>query len=79
MNPVPWRSAARTQRGKLRARNEDAFLDRPQSGCWAVADGMGGHRAGDVASQAVIANLHAGPAGRGAARVLATARSAPGP
>ncbi|MBO0495079.1 PP2C family serine/threonine-protein phosphatase [Pseudomonas sp. Marseille-Q1929] len=57
MNPVPWRSAARSQRGKLRARNEDAFLDHPQSGCWAVADGMGGHRAGDVASQAVIASL----------------------
>jgi serine/threonine protein phosphatase Stp1 len=59
MNPALWHSAGRTQRGKLRARNEDAFLDRPQDGCWAVADGMGGHRAGDVASQAVIANLAA--------------------
>ncbi len=57
--PAPWRSAGRTQRGKVRARNEDAFLDRPQSGCWVVADGMGGHRAGDVASQSVIANLAA--------------------
>ncbi|MCR4538614.1 serine/threonine-protein phosphatase [Pseudomonas sp. 18.1.10] len=57
--PAPWHSAGRTQRGKVRARNEDAFLDRPQSGCWAVADGMGGHRAGDVASQAVIASLAA--------------------
>lgn len=59
MNPAPWHSAGRTQRGKLRARNEDAFLDRPQSGCWAVADGMGGHRAGDVASLSVIASLAA--------------------
>ena len=57
MNPVLRHSAGRTQRGKRRARNEDAFLDCPQSGCWAVADGMGGHRAGDVASQAVIASL----------------------
>lgn len=61
MNPTLWHSAGRTQRGTLRARNEDAFLDRPQDGCWAVADGMGGHRAGDVASQAVIANLSALP------------------
>lgn len=56
---TPWRSAGRTQRGKVRTRNEDAFLDGPQHGCWAVADGMGGHRAGDVASQAVIASLAA--------------------
>lgn len=61
MNPVRWHSAGRTQRGKRRARNEDAFLDRPLSGCWAVADGMGGHRAGDVASQSVIADLAALP------------------
>lgn len=52
-----WRSAGRTQRGEARARNEDAFLDCPQNGCWAVADGMGGHRDGDVASQWVISSL----------------------
>lgn len=51
------RSAGRTQRGTGRSRNEDAFLDCPQRECWVVADGMGGHRAGDVASQWVISSL----------------------
>ena len=57
MTHAAWHSAGRTQRGKQRMRNEDAFLDCPQQGYWAVADGMGGHQAGDVASQAVIDSL----------------------
>lgn len=55
----PWRSAGRTARGKSRVRNEDAFLDCPQRSCWAVADGMGGHHAGNVASQWVVSSLAA--------------------
>jgi len=53
----PWSSAARTDPGKVRRRNEDAFLECPQRGMWAVADGMGGHWCGDIASQLIIANL----------------------
>ncbi|MDA8486373.1 serine/threonine-protein phosphatase [Pseudomonas resinovorans] len=52
-----WRSAARTDAGKVRARNEDAFLDCPQQGLWVVADGMGGHLAGDIASQMIVGSL----------------------
>ena len=52
-----WRSAARTDAGKVRSRNEDAFLDSPQQRLWVVADGMGGHQGGDIASQLIVASL----------------------
>jgi serine/threonine-protein phosphatase Stp1 len=52
-----WRSEARTDIGKVRKRNEDAVLDCPQRGLWAVADGMGGHQRGDVASQMIVTEL----------------------
>jgi len=58
----PWRSAARTDAGKVRPRNEDAFLDCPQQGLWAVADGMGGYQGGDIASQLIVASLAELPA-----------------
>ncbi len=48
-----WNCAAQSHPGKKRNCNEDAVLTRPDVGLWAVADGMGGHQAGDVASQAI--------------------------
>ena len=47
-------AAAWTDIGKLRSRNEDASLVETASGLWAVADGMGGHSHGDVASRLVV-------------------------
>lgn len=41
----------------MRSHNEDSYLDDPDNRLWAVADGMGGHEAGDVASQAIVRHL----------------------
>jgi serine/threonine protein phosphatase PrpC len=52
-----WFSYAATTVGKHRKINEDAYLEIPEIGLWAVADGMGGHSCGDVASKTVIEAL----------------------
>lgn len=55
--PIQWLCAAATDVGTVRAINEDAVLERPEIGLWAVADGMGGHDAGNVASSMIVESL----------------------
>ncbi len=51
----------RTHVGLRRKVNEDAVMVRTERGLWAVADGMGGHDAGDVASAMVTDALRGLP------------------
>ncbi len=50
-------SAGRSDTGRVRRLNEDSYLMRPDIGVWAVADGMGGHDAGDFASHTLVVEL----------------------
>ena len=50
---VRFVSSGRTDVGRLRPSNQDAFARMDEVGAWVVADGMGGYRDGDVASRMV--------------------------
>ncbi|MEI9923832.1 MAG: protein phosphatase 2C domain-containing protein [Bradyrhizobium sp.] len=69
---ISWiETGSATDVGRARQQNEDSFLVSTASGVWAVADGMGGHSAGDLASRTVVEELERIPAPSSAADLLA--------
>jgi protein phosphatase len=55
--PLTW--AVRTDAGLRRSSNEDSHSSRPDIGLFIVADGMGGHVAGEVASRVAVESVAA--------------------
>ncbi len=60
---VHFTSAGRTDVGVVRSSNEDSLLIKPEAGVFIVADGMGGHAAGEVASEMAVQTVGTALAG----------------
>ena len=54
---MAFKSSAATHVGMVRKVNQDDYAERTDLGVWAVADGMGGHEAGEVASATVTDSI----------------------
>jgi serine/threonine protein phosphatase Stp1 len=59
---MTFKSSAKTHVGMVRKVNQDSFAERTDIGVWAVADGMGGHEAGEIASKTVTDQIKNLPA-----------------
>ncbi|MHC6223457.1 PP2C family protein-serine/threonine phosphatase [Pseudomonas sp. X10] len=57
MTAMQYTAASYSHTGMVRRINEDACLELTAEGLWAVADGMGGHAAGDYVSSLTVDSL----------------------
>lgn len=55
--PFQFETGAASHTGRVRNHNEDSYMVSPEVGVWLVADGMGGHSAGDFASRTIAESI----------------------
>lgn len=55
--PKRYFYCSKSHKGLVRGNNEDSYLELPYANLWAVADGMGGHAHGEIASSIVVDTL----------------------
>jgi len=71
-----YEAASYSHVGMVRQINEDACLELTERGLWVVADGMGGHAAGDYVSNLIVDTLRQIPAPQELAEYVAALRAA---
>ena len=54
---LSWIGTGLTDAGRVRTSNQDAFAIDNELGLWVIADGMGGHVGGNIASQLAVASI----------------------
>lgn len=54
---LPWIGTGLTDTGRVRTSNQDTFAIDNEIGLWVIADGMGGHVGGNIASELAVASI----------------------